>query len=297
MIVTETTTFSQIRQLLDAVERAMVLLKQEPAKIAQVVRDVERADALLDMLQANGVDVRAEEGRADSLRGRLLGDAALLVRRANKAGIAGQLANSALWGEMSALVATQRARSRRTWLIGGTATAIVALLLFVVLPWVFPTPPSANTIAVSQIAAQGDFKAALDRALAEQQQAPNDPQIGVWIGGLQQKLGMEQKAEASYVAARALTADDLTFYSSRIGVALALGDTASAKRDADALQKLPGGAAVGMYFLGAVREAQQRYGDAMTAYEAASKLASDENKPELVVMARTRLGALMQTPR
>ena len=297
MIVTETTTFSQIRQLLDAVERAMVLLKQEPAKIAQVVHDVERADALLETLQASGVDVRAEEGRADSLRGRLLGDAALLVRRANRAGIAGQLASSSLWSEMCALVAAQRARSHRNWLIGGTVTVIMALLLFVVLPRVFPTPPSANTITVSQIAAQGDFKGALDRALAEQQQAPNDQQIGVWIGGLQQKLGMQQEAEASWQAARTLTADDLTFYSNRIGVALSLGDTASAERDAATLQKLPGGAAVGMYFLGAVREAQQRYGDAMTAYEAASKIASDENKPELVVMARTRLGALMQTPR
>ena len=274
----------------------MVLLKQEPVKITHVVRDVERADVLLETLHANGVDVRAEQGRADSLRGRLLSESARLVPRANKAGIAGQLANSALWGEMCALVAAQRARSRRNWLIGGTVTVIVALLLFVVLPRVFPTPPSANTIAVNQIVEQGDFKAALDRALAEQQQAPNDVQIGVWIGGLQQKLGMQQEAETSWQAARTLTADDVMFYSNRIGVALALGDTASAEGDANTLQKLPGGLAIGTYFLGAVREAQQRYGDAMTAYEAASKIASDENKPELVVMARTRLGALMQTP-
>lgn len=296
MNISETTTFTQIRQLLDTNERAVVAIRQEPAQAADVIIGVEKVLALLEQLHATGVDIRAEEGRADSLRGRLLREARLVARQVNKSGRGVELTSSELWHEIQSLDVAERSHQQRRWLIGGGAAALIALLLFVVLPRLFPAPPSANIIAVSQIAGQGNLQGALQRALEEQSQAPNDQQIGVWVAALQQQLGQTEQAEASWKVARKRYPDDVTFLSDRIGVALQLNDLASAERDAMSLQAMPNGVAIGTYQLASVREYQKRYGEALKLYEQASDLANKEGKPELVVAARTRMAAIMQSP-
>ena len=294
MIAAEQSTFTRIRRLLDQAERDVVAMRSEPQKAVAVIGSVEQAQALLDTLRGRGVDIRAEEGRADSLHGRLLREAELVVRQVGRGGQSSMLAESPLWEEISATAARRRAQVRRKWLIGGAGVALLALLLFVVLPRLFPAPPTANTIAVVQIVGEGNLEGALERALTEQAQAPDDMQIGVWIAALQQQLGREQEADQSWATARARYPDDIGFLSDRVTVMLALGNPADAERSAEQLRGLPNGAALGTYQLGAVRETEQQFSEAIDLYEQAATLAEQEGRPELVVAARTRLATLMQ---
>ncbi|MBC8163563.1 MAG: hypothetical protein H7Z42_20345 [Roseiflexaceae bacterium] len=292
MISTETSTFVQLRQLLDQTERDMVAIKSEPAKAAPVIRQVERAERLIAELRGAGVDVRAEQSRADSLRGRLLHEAELVVKRVGQN--QPPLAGSALWQELQATVAVRRSQARRKLLITLGVVGTLAVLLFGVLPALFPAPPTANTVAVGQLVSQNDDQGALALALQEQAAAPGDPQIGLWIGALQAKQGNTAAAQASYAAARALASDEVAFLSDRVLVLMSLGDLAAAEQDATALQAIDGGAAIGTYHLGALREQAGDRQAAMALYEQAGALAERENRPELVVAARTRMATLMQ---
>src|SRR4028119_1107961 len=111
-MTTQATTFSQIRSLLDNVERAVVAMRSEPAKAPGIVRDVEPIEALLDSLRSARVDTRAgdtrggplgaraEGARAGSRRARRVGGVDLVVRQVEKSGQADTRAASALWQEL-----------------------------------------------------------------------------------------------------------------------------------------------------------------------------------------------------
>jgi len=295
MTTTQASRFVQVRQLLDQTERDVVAMRGEPAKAAEVIRQVEQIRAMQIELRAAGVDVRAEQGRADTLGGRLDRDAELVVKRVTQSGAAAELVGSALWSELQATVAARKAQARRRQLTVLGVVATIAVLLFVVLPAVFPAPPTANTVAVGQLISQGDLDGALTRALAEQTSAPNDPQIGLWIGALYQQKGDEQQAQAAWTAARPLYDDEVSFLSDRTLVFGAVGDLAAAERDAETLRALDGGAAIGTYHLASVREQQGDIRTAIELYEQAASLADGESRPELVVSARARMATLMQS--
>ena len=288
-------TFVQLRALLDKTERDAVTMRHEPGLAAPVVQAVEQAAALLSELRTQGVDVRAEEGRADSLRGRVLREARLVQRLVAQSGTGAVLADSALWREIGASEAARVARSRRNLLLAGGGIALVALLLFALLR-LFPAPPTANIIAVGQLFAQGDVQGALARAKAEQAAAPDDRQIGLWVAALEQQLG-QQQAAAAWAAAEQRYPNKIDYLSDKAIVLLSVNDVAGAEQTATQLQHIPGGEAIGLFHLGAVREGQQRYTDAIQLYQQAAAKADAQNRPELAVTARTRMATLMQTPR
>lgn len=295
-MIAEQSTFAQIRALLDRAERDTVAVRQDAARAAELLRGIEQAEALLDVQRGQGIDSRAEEGRASSLRGFALREARMIVRQAQAAGQAQQLAGSPLWADLLASEAERKARQRRSLLIWLGGAAALAVLLLVVVPRVFPSAPVASTLEVSAHVEQGDMQGALALALAEQARVPDDEQIGLWVAALQQQLGQASEAKASWDAARARYPSEASYLNDRVGVLVAVGDTAQAEQAATQLQQLPDGAAFGTYQLGAVREAQQRYSEAIQLYDQASQLADKEDRPQLVVVARARMAALMQLP-
>ena len=289
-------TFVQLRALLDKTERDVVAMRHESALAAPVVQAVEQAEALLDELRSQGVDIRAEEGRTDSLRGRVLREARLVQRLVARSGAGVVLAENALWRKIGATEAARVARSRRNLLLAGGGITLVALLVFVLLR-LFPAPPTANIVAVDQLFAQGDVQGALDRAKTEQAAAPNDRQIGLWVAALEQQLGQQQQAATAWAAAAQQYPDTIDYLSDKAIVLLSLNDIAGSEQTAITLQQTPGGEAIGLFHLGAVRERQQRYTDAMQLYQQAATKADAQNRPELAVTARTRMATLMQMPR
>jgi tetratricopeptide (TPR) repeat protein len=296
MVSTEQTTFTRIRQLLDATERLIVVMHERQDGVIEVLHNVERMRQMLDELSGPGFDARGEENRYNALRERLIRESDKVTRLVEKSGQLHQLTNDPLWHTIHTIHTEETRRKRRKWLVVGAACTFLALLLFVVLPRVFPVPPQANTIALSTLVMQGDYQGALNRALAEQQVAPNDPLIWVWIGALQQQQNNPQAAEEAWAKGRTLYPDEPAFLSDRVGILLGVGEISTAEQDAQTLINTPDAEAIGYYHLGAIREVQQRYSEALEAFETCAQIAEQQNRPELVVTARTRIATLMQRP-
>jgi tetratricopeptide (TPR) repeat protein len=70
----------------------------------------------------------------------------------------------------------------------------------------------------------------------------------------------------------------------------------AAEADAAALIAQPDAQAEGYLLLGSVREARGDREGAIAAFQQAADLAAAANKPQLEVIAKTRLGMILQSP-
>jgi tetratricopeptide (TPR) repeat protein len=292
--VSETSTFSQLRSLLDATERQVVIMRETPNGVREVIQNVDRIDQLLAELASPLYDTRAEEGRAESLHKRLERDAPKVAKLVRTHGHAAALADSPTWNDIAATATATRQRQQRRWLIGSAAAIIVAFLLFVVVPWIFPPTPQANTTPIMQDAAEGNIGLALQAANAERTRVPTDPSGALWAGALYFKQGNKEAATAAWNEAQQLTGDDGAFYFDRANVLTQLGEFDAAQEDAQRLIAMPDRAAYGYYIRGAIAEARGQTQQALQDYQQAATLADQANNPQLTVTARTRMGYLLQ---
>jgi tetratricopeptide (TPR) repeat protein len=286
----------RLRHHLDVAERRVVVMHESPDIALEVIHTMDQIEGLLHELQGPEFDTRGEESRAEALRERLARAAGRVVRQVGSRGSAGQLTDSPTWRMLREAAAAQHRQWRRRFLGIGAGIAIVAILLVVVLPRVFPAPPHADIEAISRPARAGDIGSALATAQAEQARVPNDPAVALWIGALQQRRGDQAAAQQAWEAARRLYGDDSTFHMERGIVWLQLGDLAAAEADARALIAQPGSAAEGYYLLSQVEEERGQISAAIAALQQAAQLAEQEGNAQLTVLARTRLGYLMQQP-
>lgn len=289
---------SQIRALLDEAERRIVIMHETPDGVLRVIRQVEQIDQLLGSLTGGQYDTGGEESRAEALRERLVREAGRTARLVRTAGLEAQLADSPIWQRVQTTLAAQRRRRTRALAGGALALALLAVLLFVVVPRVFPPTPVANIDAVSRLATGGDTAGALALARTEQARAPQDATAAVWIGVLEEHAGNTQAAEAAWVQARALLGDPDAFLFERGQARLQLEDARGAEADARELttRPAPGARAQGQLLLGVLYEARGDMRAALGAYEQAGQLADQAGNAQLTVVARTRMAAIMQRP-
>lgn len=294
-MTSDASTFGQLRRLLDETERQIVIMQETPNGVRDVIQNVDRIDQLLDELAGPLYDTRAEEGRAESLHKRLERDAPKVAKLVRTHGHAAALADSPTWKDIVTTATAHRQRQQRRWLIGGAAAIVVAFLLFVVVPWIFPPAPQANTTPIMQDAAMGNVAAALQAANVERTRVPTDPAGALWAGALYFKQGNTAAATAAWNEARQLTGDDGTFYFDRANVLTQLGEYDAALEDAQRLIAMPDRAAYGYYIRGAIAEARGQTQQALQDYQQAATLADQSNNPQLTVTARTRMGYLLQS--
>jgi len=295
-MATSESPFSQLRRLLDTTEQQIVVMHETPSGVLEVMDRLGQIDRLLAQLAGPEFDARGEESRAEALRERLLREADRVVRLVTASGQATQLGGNPLWQQVQASVAARQRRQR--WRIGGAAIGLLllGLILFVVLPWLFPATPQADSLAVGRAVEEGNLPGALATAQAEQARVPTDADIAVWVGALQQQQGNSQAAEAAWNQARQLYGSEISFLVQRGLVQLQLSDYSGTERDARTLIGMPTGGPQGYFLLGSVQEARGEYRAAMQSFEQAANLAEQANMPELVVAARTRMAYLTQQP-
>ena len=287
----------QLRGYLDATEPRIVIKHETPTGALDVIRNMDEIDRLLDILAGPEFDTRAEESRAEALHKRLLRESTKVVHQIQTNGQVDQLSSSPTWQAINAAFQQERQRRQRRWLFTGAGVVIVAILLFVVLPRVLPqAPPAPNIDAVSRQVNNGDIQGALGTAQSEQARFPNNPDIALWVGALQLRLGHSGAAETSWSTARKLYGNDQTFYFER-GLLLAqLQEDTLAEADAQELIKQPSSAAEGYLLLGGIQEGRGQINQAIDSYQKASTFAEQENNSGLVVAARSRLAYLLQLP-
>jgi tetratricopeptide (TPR) repeat protein len=285
---------AQLRELLDATERRMVDMHREPAGARDVIRNFDELERRIRDAHAPGVDLRAEEGRLDSLRRRLLRGAPGVVRLLQSGEHTAELAGSATYQALlEAQAEESRSRVRRLLTIG--LPVLTVLLTIIVLTLLNPPPPQASLNEVRRLAQEGRLEEALAVAEREAARVPSDPEGALWLGALQLANGDAAAAERSWAEAQRLLDDEALFHFDR-GVALmGVGQTDAAEQDARWLIARPESEATGYMLLGGVEEARGRIPEAITAFERAGDLAARQGNSQLEVIAKTRLGILMQS--
>jgi predicted Zn-dependent protease len=293
-LMSELPPIVQLRQALDAVERQLVDIDQSPTMVSTVLLAADRIDELLAQLHTSQIDVRAEEVRVDTLRSRLQAMAERIVALVQRHAQVAALEQSQHWQQLAAL-AQQRAKQRlRRLTTTGGAVITLLVLLFVVLPWVFPPVPTADVATLQELVSTGKLADAQRFAEAEQQRAPNDAQIYHWLAALALQRNDADAAERWEQAARQLTPDEATLRFER-GFVLSqaqLWDAAS--RETDALLALDGGVARGYYLRGHIAELRGEARNAIAAFTEAAEQANSDGDAQLAGLARSRAAFLTQ---
>lgn len=287
----------ELRQQLDAVEVQLAASRiAQAAGIAEIIQKIDQLDERLQELRRQTIDLRSEQLRISGLHERLTQDAVRVVRRVQASGQAGALADSPTWHMLLQVYTARRQRLQRRLLGGVGVILVLGVLLFVVVPWLFPVPPRANVDAVARQAEAGDFSGALTQAEAEQRSVPTDPSAWLWVGALQQRQGNQAAADQAWAQAQRLIDDDETFYNNRGTVLIQLGDYVAAEADARALIKLNPTGGAGYYLLGLTQSGQNKIPEALASFDKAATFADQENNGALVVAAKMETQNLLQRP-
>lgn len=286
---------ARLRELLDDTERRIVDMHKVPEGARDVIRAIDELDRRLAAVGQGGVDLRAEEGRVDSLRRRLLRGAPGVVRLVQAAEHSADLVGSPTYAAVLAAQADESRRRVRRLLTFGLPVLAV-MLTIIVLTLLNPPQPQAELENVRQLTQEGRLDEALARAQAESRRVPTDASGVLWVGALQLATGDQAAAEESWAAARELLgADEVRFHFERGNALLGVGQADAAEEDARWLIAQPAGEVTGYLLLGSVEEARGRADEAIVAFQRAADLAAAANNPQLEVIARTRLGIIMQS--
>ncbi|MEN9938372.1 MAG: hypothetical protein RLZZ387_4951 [Chloroflexota bacterium] len=292
--ITTQTELIRLRELLDDTERRIVDMHKTPNGARGVIQSLDQLDQMLAAARQPSVDVRAEEGRIDSLRRRVLRGAAGVVRLVQAAEQTAELKDSPTFQAVQAAqIDESRRRVRRLLFLGVPVLAV--MLTIIVLTLLFPPPPQANLNSTRQFAQDGRLDRALAAAQAEATKVPTDPQAALWIGALHAAQGDEAAANTAWDEAKRLLNDDTRFLFDRGTTLLQVGQTDAAEADARALISRTETAAPGYLLLGGVEEMRGRVPEAVAAFEQAADAANKAGNTQLEVIAKSRLGFLMQS--
>jgi tetratricopeptide (TPR) repeat protein len=292
-IQVDPSAIDDLRNALSDAERALVALRSDPKQAAQLIRLYDTIVSQLEAFKSQDYDLRPEESRLESIDARMQREARYIARRVRASGEVDSLANSSGWRELREIADAQtKAQIKRMVITGGVLGAIF-ILVFVVLPWLFPAPPRANTTTVSQYAMEQKFDEALAFAEDQAQQVPEDPDIWIWLGALYERLGRTQDAEAAWVKANELI-NEVDFHNTRGIVRIQTGDYVAAESDARFLIEQSEFAANGYYLLGQALSAQNKYQEAIEAFEEAARIAEETDNATIVVASKLELQTLLQ---
>ncbi|MDW8213348.1 MAG: tetratricopeptide repeat protein [Roseiflexaceae bacterium] len=290
---TAQTPLGRLRAALDDAERVAVSAGMSADDAVSFLRACDAIECLLSEIGA-AADIRPEVNRANFVRERLRVNAESIARVVQSAGRTHDVAGMRSWEAVQSLVTTVRARRIRRLAIAGLgAVALIAALALLLL--IFPAEPAPDIGAISRLLANEGAAAALDRARAEYERFPDNPEAALWRGVLELRAGDPAAAEELFAQARQRAASEVGFLFERGNLLIQVGLFDAAEADAAALIARPDAQAEGHLLLGSVREARGDRAGAIEAFQQAADLAAAADKPHLEVIAKTRLGMILQS--
>ncbi|MCL6431466.1 MAG: tetratricopeptide repeat protein [Anaerolineae bacterium] len=298
-------TADDLRELLTQAELIVANLRGAGARAQTLLFLMDTIQSLMARLLETGIDLRAEATRMETVERLLLSKDSTLVREMQRLGGLAKArervkpAPAQWWWYLDQRVAErQQQLLRRALLIA--AGAVTAFLLFS-LAYRYLFPPDPRQVAVMERSGQadqalqvGDLSTAL--SLYEEAAAikPEDPDLHIWVGVLAEKLGQADRASEAYGEAESLLPDRARFLMQRAMTWLRVGDLDRAEADALASLEENPDLAESYFVLGGVCEARGDVPGAVAAFEKTAELAEKAGNSALIVMAKTRLGMLLQ---
>lgn len=293
---------AQLTQLEATVGRLGYGLGQEALTILTLFDSV---SAGIASLQAKGQSMRAEEARLQAVSATLRRKAATFLREIGGTRVLEDARRSHQpdpaswwWFLDRLLVNVRRAKLRRLLRWAAAATAMLLLLYVLYQQFWAPDPATRERLKHEQAAQALALEGDLAGALSELEQAlaidPDNPDLLILKGSLQQELGQSTAAEETFAAAEKSLGDQETFLVIRGQTYLLLDQGEAALADAEAVVALNPQSAIGFLLLARASERLENYVQAIAAYEQAAALAEAQGNSQIAATARVNMGILMQ---
>ena len=297
---------TSLREDLAEAERLIVQLRRD--NVEAFLQLMDRIEESFTLLETSGLDLRPEQTRWGSLLSKLRSEAGRVMRTIDVAGGLDQLRQAnppaeGLWWKLDAVVAAARRRLiRRLGITVGTIAAVLAVV-WGLLTFVFP--PDADTVVTSEAITtlqQLSFEGRWEEALSTIEEAKAlltqpDAELLIWEGVVRDKLGQSDRSRQALEEARALVSSDQhVAYLWTVGsIRLLVNDLEEARIAGDEAIALDPTNPQGYFLLASVAEAEGDTAAAVELFEKAYQLAAESN-PQLAVIARVRMGSLLQRP-
>jgi cytochrome c-type biogenesis protein CcmH/NrfG len=292
-----------LREALDKAERQVV--SPDANNIEKFLILLDTIEQQIAELAATQADVRPEQGRWESLLARLSTKPEPIVAAATKVGGLKKLRAQhppaeSFWWHMDAEVTRRRVQAVRRFII--TAVAIVGAVVFLLWGVDYLFPPDPNTILmvnatsdVEQLVAEQKWGEALKRVQTVLKTLPNEPELLIWEGVLYEQLGDTSHAKASLDHAQALTKDQQAGFWILVGnKRFQVGNLNGAEEAGNLVLKIAPEEPQGMLLLAGVAEARGDNAKAIDLFSKTAELARKTNNAQLEVIAKMRMGTLMQ---
>lgn len=298
------TLITQLREALDKAERLIVQVSG--SNIAELLTLLDGIEQQFETLGANDIDLRPEQSRWDSLLNRINNQPNPIVHAANVAGGMDKLRAAhppaeSFWWQLDAEVARRRVRSIRRLIT--TVITLVVLLVggYWAINFFFPPDPEAvlmveTTNGIDRLVVEQRWQEALDLVKAARAQAPDQPELMIWEVVLNERIGDEEAAAAALAEAQeALAATPIQVLIFLGNNRLRVGDIAGAKAAGEEALARDPNEPQAHFLLGSVAETEGDLPLAISYFDQTFQLAESSN-PQLAVIARVRMGQLMQNP-
>ena len=297
---------TSLREDIADAERVLVRLRRE--NVESFLQLLDRIEDSFTQLESSGLDLRPEQTRWGSLHSKLRREASRVTRVLDVAGGLERLRTEnppaqGLWWHLDEVVAADRRRFILR--LGSTVGSVVVLLatVWALFTFVIPTDPdviikSEATTTLQQMAFEGrweDALAVIEEAKAQLTQS--DVELLIWEAVIRDKLGQSASAQDILAAAKALVpSNQQVDYWWELGfVLLDIGDLEEARAAGNEMLALDPSNPQGYFLLGTVAELEGDVSAALALFDETFQLALESNY-QLAVIARVRMGALLQRP-
>lgn len=295
---------TELREMLDKAERLVVQL--DGTNVVEFLRLLDGIERSMEELAAGGFDVRPEMTRWESLLNRINSQPAPIVRAASLAGGMQQLraANppaESFWWHLDTEVARRRRKALGRFSMTLAAIIVVAVVALWVLETFFPPDPVAvamveTTSIIDRLTNEHDWEGALAVVREARSRMPDQAELAVWEAVLHERLEDPVAAVAAMREAKTMLADQpVQFYIFLGNKRLMVDDLDGAQMAAEEGLALSPDEPQLVFLLASVAEARGEVALAINYFQRTFELAQESN-PQLAVIARVRMGQLLQSP-
>ena len=296
---------NQLRAALDEAERAVARLGSNEVEPFLV-----RLDWMAEQfarIEGEGLDLRPERTRQESLLSRLESDPALITRPARHVGGLAVLRAkhppaSGGWWHLDALEAERQRKLMRRLATSIGVLVGVLIAIYITITYIFPPDPNAVLASdasgrLPELVGNGKWEEAdalLNSTLSQMTEA--DAELLVWRSIVSAHLGRQAEAEEAFAQAEAATpaGREAVLWSTVGNVYLAAGDLVKANEAAQKALAFDPNEAQAYFVLGSIGEITGDIPRALENFDKAFELAAESN-PQLAVIARVRMGMIMQS--
>jgi tetratricopeptide (TPR) repeat protein len=299
----------ELRELIDTVEeRRPALNTMNSAQALDLLQTLDQAYLLFHQLETAGLNLLPEQGRFEAIQNSFKNKANTILNALGGPAVLAKHRPQPVpererwWWYIHEMVAARNQRLLKQVVMG---VILVGLILGgILLAFETVLAPSPETVA--RLDAENDGMARFEEgnyqeALAAVEKGlavvPDDANLLIFKGILEEFLGQEAEATQAFQAAQeSLTDDPTAFYLGRGQLYLRVGELEKAKADVQQALAINEKSSLAWLMLGQVLESQNDKFESMSAYERASELALADNNFQVVVLARLGLGRMGMVP-